>query len=495
MKKMLPAIALVVLLGGIAVAFWTMLTALHFTWIDKYGALSHGYLVVALSLWFAWRALHSPTRPRPSSPAWSAAPVLAALLLVAALSEVLYMGPIRTGVLPLLVLASIALCMGRQMVMAMAWPVLFLYFAVPVWGFFNAPLQSLTTWIAQSLLPLLGVPVFVEGNFVHLPAGLFEIASGCSGLNYFVAALTLAAVYATVLLRTWRSRISLMLAAAAAGLAANWVRVVSLIVIGQVTKMQHYLIRVDHLYYGWALFLLTMIPVFMLARRLEDREIAAGSSTRPPMTLPAWIPVWCARGVWAAAIVVPLAVLLMVVRERAPGTMTEDRQDPLTSESTVEREAFASGWQPTFKWAEEQKREWSAAGVIEIYTAAYSRQSREARLSDPGNSVTGPSFQVTGSGTIEGTGLASGTSVLELRGELGGRERLLWTWYDVAGRTAWSKPTLRTAELLGLLSGRRDAKVIALLAECQGDCDRARTRIRTFLSTHSLVSGAGVFPQ
>ena len=53
---MAPVVALAVMLAGIAAAFWPMLVVLHLTWIDKYGAHSHGYLVLALCIWFAVRA-------------------------------------------------------------------------------------------------------------------------------------------------------------------------------------------------------------------------------------------------------------------------------------------------------------------------------------------------------------------------------------------------------------------------------------------------------
>ena len=481
MKVLLPLIALLVLLGGIAAWLWPMLLVLHYTWLDKYGPHSHGYLVLALSIWFAIRAWRIPPRPVFKSPVWSAAPVLVALLGIAALSEALYLGPIRTAVLPLLLLASVALCLGSSVATRMAWPVLFVYFAIPVWGAINTPLQTLTTAIAQSLVPALGVPVFVEGNFVHLPSGTFEIASGCSGMNYFVASLTLAAIYCTLFLGAWRSRLILMVAAACAGLVANWLRVSSLIIIGHVTKMQHYLIRVDHLYYGWALFLLTMVPVILLARRLEDREhrsqLAAYGHTLSPM-----LAQWLGRAAWALVSLMILATALLVVRERIGHEAATATPEIPAISAALQRDGFASGWQPVFRGAQERKLGWTRGETIEIYIASFVQQSREARLSHADNSVTGHSFQLTGSRVIEMPGTASGASLLEIHGLLAGRERILWTWYDVAGRTAWSKRTLRTAELLGMLSGRRDAKVTALLTDCQGDCAAASERLRAFLA-------------
>jgi EpsI family protein len=478
---MAPVVALAVMLAGIAAAFWPMLVVLHLTWIDKYGAHSHGYLVLALCIWFAVRAWRKQPRPV-LRPAWSALPVLFLLLGIAALSEVLFLGPVRTAVLPLLLLASIALCLGGGVALRMAWPILFLYFALPVWVVLNAPLQGLTTAVSQSLVTAIGVPVYVEGNFVHLPEGTFEIASGCSGLNYIVAALTLAAVYCTLFLSTWKSRITLMLMACAAGIAANWLRVSSLIVIGHVSKMQNYLIRVDHLYYGWVLFMLTMIPVMLLARKLEDRDHSKDKGVARQPFLPAWMSRWPGRVAWTAFAFAVAAVLLLAARERSSGSASRMAFEPPAMRTAVAQQSFPSGWKPTFPGAQESRFAWVPGGAIEIYTASYKEQSRASRLSLPDNSIMGHGWQMTDSRYVDAPALGPGASLLEMRGQLGDRERLLWTWYDMAGRVAWSNRTLRAAELLGLLSGRGDARITALTTDCAGDCERARARLKSFLT-------------
>jgi exosortase len=465
---MASVIALAVLVCAIGAAFWSSLLVVHDVWGDKYGAYSHGYLVLAISAWFCIRAWRASAKPFIGRPMWSALPMLAGIAGMALLAEVLYIGQIRTAFLPLLLLASIGLCLGRNALSRLAWPVLFLYMALPVWGVINGPLQALTTAVSQALVTSIGVPVFVEGNFVHLPSGTFEIASGCSGLSFFVAALTLAGVYCTLFLHTRGSRALLMLAAGAAGLVANWLRVASLIVIGHVTHMQHYLIRVDHLYYGWALFMLTMIPLFLLARRLEDRDLARGTLQGVGQPVPQWIQRWCARVLWIAVALAYASVLVLGLRERSTNDGRLAR-DAYVFRQTGQLATFASGWQPGFSGAAEFRQECQAEDVVEVFAAHYPRQSRDAHLSLPVNSATGPAFRVTSTGVTDGH--------VEIHGELAGRDHLLWTWYLAAGRTAYSKPTLRIAELLGLLSGRRDGWVIALQTQCQGNCDRARERL------------------
>ena len=149
---MAPVVALTVLLGIIGATFWSSLLVLHDVWGDKYGAYSHGYLVLAISVWFGIRAWRAAPKPFITRPMWSALPVLAGILGIALLAEALYIGQIRTAFLPLLLLASIGLCLGGRALSRLAWPVLFLYMALPVWGVINGPLQTLTTTVAQALV-------------------------------------------------------------------------------------------------------------------------------------------------------------------------------------------------------------------------------------------------------------------------------------------------------------------------------------------------------
>ncbi len=276
-----------------------------------------------------------------------------------------------SALLPLQFLAAIATCLGIPAARRLAWPATFLYFGLPVWGPLNGVLQALTVRVAQFLIQLVGVPAYVEGNYVQLPEGTFQIASGCSGLSFFIVALTLGAFACTLHVHQWRNRWKLMLAALLAGLVANWLRVSSLIVIGYLTDMQSYLIRVDHLLYGWVLFIVAMLPVFWLTRRYTDADPADASVATLGKSAVAPAPgnVWPAVALCAAILLTPMMLL-------KSGT-GPDR--PSTSQS------FPSGWQPQFVGATETLQ--ALPHSVEVYRASYSPQSRAARISLPENTL------------------------------------------------------------------------------------------------------------
>src|SRR5690606_19531172 len=123
--------------------------------------------------------------------------------------EVLLIDTSRLIVLPPLLLCAVALVFGKAAARALAWPIGFLYFALPQWWLLNGLLQRLTTAAVTLMIDLTGLPAYVEGNFIHVPEGVFEVASGCAGLNYVVVAAALAVFYGLMYLSDTRSCLKL----------------------------------------------------------------------------------------------------------------------------------------------------------------------------------------------------------------------------------------------------------------------------------------------
>ena len=313
MTRSWPLLSLPVIVVAICIGFAPLLHDLQAQWNDAYGAMSHGYLVFALAGYLAVRAWRSGGGPPAARPWWLAAIPLVALLGVAWWLESRQIGTGRAIVLPPLLLAVLSLAFGPAVLQRLAWPVAFCYFGLPVWYPFNSLLQWATTTVSTAIVHLTGVPVYVEGNFVHITAGVFEIASGCAGLNYFIVALTIGAFAATLYLHRWSSRLTLFVATAVAGIVANWARVSSLILIGHATRMQHYLVRVDHLVYGWVLFLVMMVPVALLLRRLQDREAAGNTAAIDPLDVPATASPVAAGGGWYSAVALLVGCLAVLL--------------------------------------------------------------------------------------------------------------------------------------------------------------------------------------
>ncbi len=151
---------------------------------------------------------------------------------------------------------------------------LFLYFAFPVWELISAPLQSLTALVSLWLTQMVGIPVAMDEYVIHIPEGWFEIAGGCNGLHFFIVALGIATLHGEIDRDDWRSRLLLLAIAGTLALVTNWLRVFIIIVAGHLTNMQHFLVKVDHYYFGWFLFAFALLFYVYVSARLPRRASA-----------------------------------------------------------------------------------------------------------------------------------------------------------------------------------------------------------------------------
>lgn len=433
---------------------WPALESVHASWTHVYGPFAHGYAILGLALWLA---VHVWRRERPSwkAPWWPAVVLLAVLSAAMGAMELLFVNTARQALLPPMLLAVLAALAGRGVATVLAWPVLFLYFALPPWWAINAPLQELTARVANGLLALTGVPAYVSGNRFELPAGIVEVANGCSGLNYLMVALALGLFQGLRHLEQWSNRIRLLVAATLVALVANWLRVYVLIVIGYVSDMQHYLIRVDHLYFGWVLFLACMWPVFVYAARLERAERKAAPGPAPQSAPPGRhaqghgprvLPMMAAGALAAVMLTAPRIVLAALQERHAGDDFWLDLVQP-----GFERVA------PTVEWV-------AAAGV-----AAAQDEVLAFRIGDGVVDVYRRRFHVESRAAHwNGEPVASYRPSRDVASRLGG---------TVAGYPVESRREALWARIRGLLEGRRDAEAWVAVSRCKPTCAAAEARL------------------
>jgi len=174
----------------------------------------------------------------------------------------------RTSLL-LLIAGLISFFMGWQMLRALLFPLLFLLLMVPIPAIiFNQvtfPLQILASKLSAWLLPLLGVPVFREGNVINLPAMPLEVAEACSGIRSLLSLLTLAIMYGYLLEKRIFIRLVLALAAIPIAVAANALRIVGtglLVQYWDPEKAEGFF----HAFSGWLIFVVSLLMLFALHR-------------------------------------------------------------------------------------------------------------------------------------------------------------------------------------------------------------------------------------
>lgn len=128
------------------------------------------------------------------------------------------------------------LLLGYPYLQALALPFAYLIFMTPVLDIvvdpLHHPLQLLGAKVVSALFQIAGVPTYLDGTFIHFPNGILEVAVQCSGTNFLISILAIGLPLASLALRTWRTRVTLLIAALVISIVANWVRVALIGLIG-----------------------------------------------------------------------------------------------------------------------------------------------------------------------------------------------------------------------------------------------------------------------
>lgn len=146
-------------------------------------------------------------------------------------------------------------------------PIALLALALPMWSWLREPLQFVAATVVASALAVTGLPVFIEGTLIVVPAGTFAVETGCSGLNYLLVSMSLATTAGLLARRPITHLAGIVLGAAMFAVAINWLRIATIVVVGNASEMQSPLVT-DHVTFGWLLFSIAFIPycLFVLPR-------------------------------------------------------------------------------------------------------------------------------------------------------------------------------------------------------------------------------------
>lgn len=229
--------------SGDATLWWqggALLLLLVFLYFDIIGKLavdwyndsnfSHGFFVPAFSAFVLWMD-RKRLASIPIKPSWSGLVVVVgalAILIAGVLGAELFLS--RTSLI-FLMAGLVILFLGWQHFRAMLFPWACLFLGVPipaiVFNQITFPLQLLASQFASSVLSVLGVPVFREGNVLTLPAMQLDVAEACSGIRSLMSLGTLAVIYGYFLEPRNGRRVVLALASIPIAMLANGFRIVA----------------------------------------------------------------------------------------------------------------------------------------------------------------------------------------------------------------------------------------------------------------------------
>jgi exosortase len=232
---------------------------------------SHGFFVPAFSLFVLWED-RTRLGALPLQPAWSGLAVLGFGLLVLSagvMGAELFLSRIS---FLFVIIGLTAFFLGWNHVRAALFPIAFLLLMIPIprilFNQITSPLQTLASITASQLLPLLGVPVFREGNIIRLPTMSLEVAEACSGIRSLMSLATLAIIYGHLMEPRNSVRVALAFASLPIAVIANSLRIVGTGLIVQYwdpEKAEGFF----HLFSGWLVFVVSLLLLFLIHRILQ----------------------------------------------------------------------------------------------------------------------------------------------------------------------------------------------------------------------------------
>jgi exosortase A len=457
---------------------WDALVAAALIWI---GSATYGYgmlvpPVVAFLLWQRRAALRQTT-PQPWP--WGLALIGAAALLATVGQVISALVVEQLAFVALLQAAALAI-LGSAVLRQIAFPLLYLYLAVPFGDGLIGPLQALTATFAVGLLDALGVPVRLDGLLIRIPGATFHVAEACAGLRFLPASFALGVLLAALFFRTWWHRLLFVLAAIALSIVGNGVRAAALVLIAHLSDLQ-LAIGVDHLTYGYGFTALLLTALVALAAVLGAPEgfgvdrAAAAPQRAPAKALHGRILATAAAAVLATALPALAARPAADACRAVPSVAAPEIAPPWTTVASPGTGRPAAANPDAEVW----QRYRSGDRTVELYVGFYCAQREGAEAVSQAHRLSGVVLAQGQDRLGDGVGQLP---VQQLEVRSGGEMRLLYFWYWVDGRFTADPlvAKLRQAKA-ALLGGPDAAAVIVLSSPYEAERSTARATIEQAL--------------
>lgn len=466
----LPVVFL--LLAWILVLYRETALAMVNIWVRS-ETFTHGFVVPPIAAWLIWRQRGRLALLAPSPAPWCL-PALVLVGLFWLLGELAAVNAVtQLALVATLVLAAVAV-LGTAVGRNIGFPLLFLFFAVPVGEFLMPTLMEWTANFTVLALRATGIPVFREGLHFVIPSGSWSVVEACSGVRYLIASLMVGTLFAYLNYNTTGKRLVFVVVSALVPIVANWLRAYIIVMLGHLSGNK-LAAGVDHLIYGWLFFGVVIMAMFWIGGRWSDPPLAPAAESKPAGTAP---------GGAARNPLVVVAVFILVALPLAAQFFLESREraapPDLSSLAGAGSAAWvpeggAPAWRPAYEGpaAEFAQRYRKGEVTAGIYVAYYRDQDYRHKLISSTNALVksnDPAWRQVATGTARTTDAAGNTlevGTAQLRHREGGLAEggglAVWHWFWINGYVTNNEILAKAYTAISRLLGRGDDSALIVV--------------------------------
>ena len=464
---------------SIVAAYWPTLVSMAHTW-DTSNTYAHGWLIAPISLYFLYQA-RGHLAAAPQSLCWWALLPIGAGGAAWALATLAEIQVVQQLAVVTLAVGVVLFLMGWRWSVVALFPLAFLYLAVPLGDGLVPHMIDLTADFVVAALRVSGIPVYRDGTYFVIPSGSWSVVSGCSGMRYLMATVTVGILFAHLNYRSfWRKLVFVALAVIVA-FVANWLRAYGIVMIAHLSDMKLAL-GVDHYIYGWVFFGIIIFLLMLIGSLFSDR----GNEPDPAPAAPA--PRARPRALLPALFVLALAVHLWPVATRAliasAPVATPEAAALGVAFGTETAPPPALDWTPHYVGEPALRNGGFANEDAGWHVAWYPLQRQGVELIYAGNYLVHEKYDPwrPQSRQLRETGSPAVPMVIEtlLRSRSSARSILVWQWYWVAGRVTVNPLIAKLYGILGQLEGNGNPGASVLIYRLVSD-DTMQTSAREFL--------------
>ncbi|MDX2367671.1 MAG: exosortase A [Colwellia sp.] len=434
---------------------------------------AHGYFILPISVWLLWRDKANLLASKVSS-TWLPLPILAGSLFVWLFSYAADINELGQLSAVISLICLIWLLVGNKVAWRYKFPLAYLIFAVPMGESLIPWLQDVTAWFTVAFLKFNGIPVYVDGLYIQIPTGMFEVAVACSGIRYLIASIAVGTLFAYLTYNKTYKQVVFIVFSMLLPILANGIRAYGIVAIAYYSNMK-YATGVDHLIYGWIFFGVVMMLMFWIGGLFADKELVEKedkcsasnqkSSTQKLVKTPAIVAVLLIASM--------LALLNSVQVIKKPST-----PESAFIISANFAEAKHSNWEISFNDAL-QRSHLVSPDKVEIFRAVFAHKQDQGELISWENKIfNDKKWTLIHSAEIKLNDKKA--KLLLIRNSIG-KERTILYWYEVAGSIFINKTTVKLAQAVEAYRAPNSQAEVVAFSIANANEDELVAKVKAYL--------------